>query len=228
VLDLNHAERRALSAAVLMIGVGTIIRTFLAPGPAEVAWRPAGERDVGTDGATAEVRAALAREQRAGTPLAAGERIDPNTAPVEELRRLPRVGPALASAILAARRAGPFRRPGDLERVPGIGAATAGRLAPLLRFDEVPAPEVAVAGVVGAARPGPGGVGCPPGTVDINRAAASELERLPGVGPKIAQRIVASRAADGVFPDVHALTRVSGIGERTVARLAPRACAGKS
>lgn len=228
MLDLNHAERRALSAAVLLIGVGTIIRTFLAPGPADVAWRPAGERDEGTDGVTAAVRAALAREQRAGTPLAPGERIDPNTAPAEELRRLPRVGPALASAILAARRAGPFRRPGDLERVPGIGEATAGRLAPFLRFDEVPASDAAVAGVVGAALGGPGPVGCLPGAVDINRAAPAELERLPGVGPKIAQRIVASRAAHGAFPDVHALTRVSGIGERTVARLEPRACAGKS
>lgn len=209
-----------------MIGVGTIVRTFLAPGPADIAWRPAGDRDVGLDGVTAEVRAALAREQRAGTPLAPGERIDPNTAPVEELRRLPRVGPALASAILATRRAGSFRRAEDLERVPGIGAATVGRLAPLLRFDEVPASPMA--GVAATPPREPGGGSCAPGAVDINRADVSELERLPGVGPKIAERIVESRAAHGAFPDVRALTRVSGIGERTVGRLVPLACAGKS
>jgi len=59
-----------------------------------------------------------------------------NHASVEELQRLPRVGPVLAARIVAERQAGgPFRSAADLQRVPGIGPRTAARLAPLLRFD---------------------------------------------------------------------------------------------
>ncbi|RME34111.1 MAG: hypothetical protein D6793_08900 [Thermoflexia bacterium] len=50
--------------------------------------------------------------------------ININTATVEELQRLPRVGPALAQRIVAYREMyGPFRTPEDLMQVPGIGEA---------------------------------------------------------------------------------------------------------
>lgn len=59
-----------------------------------------------------------------------------NRASAAELQALPRVGPVLAARIVAHREAhGPFRSSTDLQRVPGIGARTAARLAPLLRFD---------------------------------------------------------------------------------------------
>lgn len=59
-----------------------------------------------------------------------------NHASIEDLQRLPRVGPVLAARIIAQRQAGgPFRSAADLQRVPGIGPRTAARLAPLLRFD---------------------------------------------------------------------------------------------
>lgn len=59
-------------------------------------------------------------------------RIDLNAASAEELETLPGVGPARAQAIIAEREARPFRVPGDLRRVPGIGEATFQRLAPLV------------------------------------------------------------------------------------------------
>jgi len=59
-------------------------------------------------------------------------RIDLNAASAEELQTLPGVGPARAEAILAERAERPFRVPGDLRRVPGIGEATFQRLAPLV------------------------------------------------------------------------------------------------
>lgn len=59
-------------------------------------------------------------------------RIDLNAASAEELETLPGVGPARAEAIIAEREARPFRVPGDLRRVPGIGEATFQRLAPLV------------------------------------------------------------------------------------------------
>jgi competence protein ComEA len=59
-------------------------------------------------------------------------RIDLNNASQAELETLPGVGPARAQAIIAERTTRPFRVPGDLRRVPGIGEATFQRLAPLV------------------------------------------------------------------------------------------------
>ncbi len=56
------------------------------------------------------------------------------------------------------------------------------------------------------------------GRIAINRATAAELERLPGVGPALAGRIVAYREAHGPFRSPQDLLAVSGIGEKTLAR----------
>jgi competence protein ComEA len=50
------------------------------------------------------------------------------------------------------------------------------------------------------------------GKININTAAAEELESLPGIGPSLAQRIVEYRQAHGPFARVEDLTQVSGIG----------------
>jgi competence protein ComEA len=59
------------------------------------------------------------------------------------------------------------------------------------------------------------------GLVNLNRATAVELEELPGVGPVLAERIVAFREANGGFRSVSELQQVSGIGEKTYAELEP-------
>jgi competence ComEA-like helix-hairpin-helix protein len=62
------------------------------------------------------------------------ERIDINAASVEELRRLPGVGPALASRIVEHRRRhGPFKRPQDVIIVRGMSAKLYRRIANLIR-----------------------------------------------------------------------------------------------
>lgn len=48
--------------------------------------------------------------------------------------------------------------------------------------------------------------------VDVDRAEAAELERLPRVGPALARRIVDDRSANGPFGSMEGLSRVSGIG----------------
>lgn len=73
----------------------------------------------------------------------------------------------------------------------------------------------------GGASPGPpggpsGGAG---GLVAVNRATAAELEALPGVGPVLAERIVAYRAENGPFSAVEDLLSVPGIGEAKLAAL---------
>ena len=55
--------------------------------------------------------------------------------------------------------------------------------------------------------------------VDVNTATVAELERLPGVGPALGGRIVAYRTAHGPFSDPEELTRVQGIGPKTIAAL---------
>ncbi len=56
--------------------------------------------------------------------------------------------------------------------------------------------------------------------VDVNTADVAELERLPGVGPALAARIVAYRMRQGPFASVDEVARVSGIGPKTLAALA--------
>lgn len=51
------------------------------------------------------------------------------------------------------------------------------------------------------------------GILSINLASASELESLPGVGPVLAERIVAFRDKNGPFETVEDLLEVPGIGE---------------
>jgi competence protein ComEA len=62
------------------------------------------------------------------------ERINVNTASVEELQRLPGVGPALASRIVEHRRRhGLFKRPQDIVIVRGMSAKFYRRIAHLIR-----------------------------------------------------------------------------------------------
>ena len=55
--------------------------------------------------------------------------------------------------------------------------------------------------------------------LDVNRAAWPELAQLPGIGQRLAQRIVESRQVDGPFRSVDDLQRVPGIGPKTIARV---------
>ncbi|NQS71752.1 MAG: helix-hairpin-helix domain-containing protein [Desulfobulbaceae bacterium] len=60
--------------------------------------------------------------------------------------------------------------------------------------------------------------------LDINRAEAKDFQLLPGIGPVLAQRIVAEREARGLYKKTEAMQRVSGIGATTLARLQPYIC----
>ena len=55
--------------------------------------------------------------------------------------------------------------------------------------------------------------------VDLNQASASELQKLPGVGEKVAQRILEYREANGPFRAPEELMNVRGIGEKTYMNL---------
>jgi competence protein ComEA len=61
----------------------------------------------------------------------------------------------------------------------------------------------------------------PVGPVDVDRADSAALVVLPGVGPALARRIVADRAARGPFGTIDGLSRVPGVGPRLEERLRP-------
>jgi competence protein ComEA len=60
----------------------------------------------------------------------------------------------------------------------------------------------------------------PTGKINVNSATVEQFESLPGVGPKLAARIVEYRQkAGGSFKTTQELINVKGIGEKNFARI---------
>src|SRR5512144_1488976 len=57
--------------------------------------------------------------------------------------------------------------------------------------------------------------------VNLNTASAAQLEGLPGIGAKMAQRIVEYRQKSGGFKKIEDLMNVKGIGEKSFLKLKP-------
>lgn len=160
-----------------------------------------------------------------GTPAAVG-----GTDPAAELRvhvagavNAPGIvglppGSRVADAVEAAGGASPdadtdrinLARPvvdGEQVRVPRVGEelpTDAGQAAGATPTTAAPGPGAASASSAGTAGEG--------GKININTATAAELEELPGIGPALAERIVAHRQANGPFASVDDLVQVPGIG----------------
>jgi competence protein ComEA len=202
VLRLTWPRCAQVTTCVLLsLGIGFLLGKWHGDGP-----RPAA------------AESALARTD--------SPRLDLNRATGAELRLLPGLGDTLARRVEEHRRAhGPFRSVDDLRKVGGIGPVTLERLRPWLFVDTTPAapgPVVAVAatparGKKQAALAEP---------IDVNQADRAELQKLPGIGPKMSQRIADERLLRGPFRTVDDLRRVSGIGPKTLERLRPYVTVG--
>lgn len=72
-----------------------------------------------------------------------------------------------------------------------------------------------------AASPAGGDAAAASGPVDLDRANADEIERLPRIGPALAARIVANRDSAGPFGGIEALCDVRGIGHVLAEKLRP-------
>ncbi len=55
--------------------------------------------------------------------------------------------------------------------------------------------------------------------VNINTATVDDFKNVTGIGPKKAEKIIEYRQKNGDFKDLHALTGVSGIGEKSLDKL---------
>lgn len=159
--------------------------------------------------------------------------LDLNQADHAQLLQLPGVGDKLAHRIEAYRiEHHGFRTVDELRQVPGIGPKMLEKLRPFVCVEtmgseeesEAPAEPVHVVArqVKSEKEPLAARKKKEAGTerLDVNRATAAELRRLPGIGPTLSQRIVEARAKRP-FRSVEDLRRVRGIGAKTLERLRP-------
>jgi len=155
-------------------------------------------------------------------------RMELNEASRAELLQLPGVGNSLVDRIEERRQArGGFRRVDDLRGVSGIGPVTLERLRPYVfvrgeesgeRTEAAPTPRPRTQA---AATPKKGRKEARlTEPIDVNRATEEELQRLPGVGPKMARRIIDERRKRP-FESPDDLRRVSGVGPKTLEKLRP-------
>jgi len=216
---MQQAEAGALWRAAAVLALVSALRWGWA------AWVPPGEPSGASvlPELTASTSESTAEAARRSLPLSDGERIDPNRASEIDLDRLPGLGPAAARAIVEARESGRvFRRPEDLLEVRGIGEVTLERMRSGLDLSAPPPGRVAAERRGATSAP----ASRPSEPVDVNGASVEQLQALPGVGPALADRIVAARR-EQMFTSVDDLTRVRGIGPATVERLRPFAVAGR-
>jgi competence protein ComEA len=68
----------------------------------------------------------------------------------------------------------------------------------------------------------------PAGKVNINTANAEQLSTLPGVGPKLAARIIEYRQKSGTFRSPQELLNVKGVGEKNFAKIEPLLTVGEA
>jgi len=94
-----------------------------------------------------------------------------------------------------------------------------------LRDPRAPAGRAAPRGHVGDAPKKLTGAG--QGQVDLNRATEEELQRLPGVGPATAARIVEYRKESGGFKSVDDLLAIKGIGPKKLEKMRKYLTVGK-
>ncbi len=177
-------------------------------------------------------------------PAAAGAKIA-IPAPAGESGAVPASGPASAStpnpAAVLVEVAGKVRRPGVVKVPAGArvndAIAAAGGLVPGTTTDGLALARRLVDGeqiVVGlppptagpsAPSPGPPVAGSPAAggdgqPVDLNAATAADLDGLPGIGPVLAERVIAWREEHGGFTSVEQLREVSGLGDKKYEALA--------
>jgi competence ComEA-like helix-hairpin-helix protein len=159
--------------------------------------------------------------------------VDLNQADHAQLLQLPGVGEGLAQRIEAYRAEHDgFRDVDELRHVRGIGGALLEKLRPFVYVEPV-APDEANEAKVSppskaravadedASPPRVSKVKAPPAKrIDLNRATAAELRTLPGIGPTLSERIIASRAKQP-FRSVEDLRRVPGIGPQKLKALRP-------
>ena len=90
-----------------------------------------------------------------------------------------------------------------------------------MKLDRIVAAALALAITLSAGLASAAGKPAPTGKVNINAASADQLSALPGIGAKLAARIVEYRQKTGAFKSVQELMNVKGVGEKNFEKLQP-------
>jgi competence protein ComEA len=161
-------------------------------------------------------------------------RIDLNRADRAELLQLPGIGEQLASRIENYRREhSHFQSVDQLLGVKGIGPATMARLRDWVVVEQ---DEIDLEGPAAVQKPVAALAKKPTGSsegkpdnkkaaaikepINLNTAGPEELQKLPGIGPKTAQKIVEARRI-APFQSIEDLRRIKGIGIKTLEKVKP-------
>ena len=157
-------------------------------------------------------------------------KVDVNSADSETLQTLPGVGPAIAQNIIDGR---PYHKLADLEKVKGLGKAKVDALKTQVKIGPSKTASHATAstskaGDVREKTPTTHPL-TPTGDtsgklaagekININKATAEDLDRLPGIGPVKSQAIIDYRNEHGGFKTVEEIQQVKGIKEGEFSKL---------
>jgi DNA uptake protein ComE-like DNA-binding protein len=142
--------------------------------------------------------------------------VDLNTASQVDLEKLPGIGPAMAKKIIAGR---PYTSAGDLAKS-GIPPKTIEKITPLVTVSAAPAMKPAMPKVTTPAaktqKQLPTADTAKAVTLDLNNASQAELEKLPGIGPVSAKKIIANRP----YTAVSDLAK-TGVPAKTIEKITP-------
>ena len=220
-----HLGAAQFGLVALVVAVGLVVGAW---------WLVRAGGSSGGAGEVAPPRPAVA----AGTPAAsatsttAPTTAPPSTAPSDGAVVAPASGeqivvdvvgkvrrPGIAVLPVGARVVDAVRAAGGMQR--GVDPASV-NLARLLTDGEQVVIGLAGAGTAAPpSTPATGAAGTGGALVNLNTADQAALETLPGVGPVTAAAILEWRAQHGGFTSVDELLEVSGIGEATLAEIAP-------
>lgn len=145
------------------------------------------------------------------------KKVDLNSATQAELESLPGVGAATAGKIIAGR---PYSSVADLAKA-GVSSSTIQKISPLVIVGGARA--AASSRTTGAAARAASAPekGVPAGPIDLNSASQKELESLPGVGAATARKIIEGRP----YSSTADLSR-AGVSRSTIQKISSLVVAG--
>ncbi len=148
---------------------------------------------------------------------------DPNKASRAELELIPGIGPTLAQNILDARKTQHFKSIEDLGKIKGFGPQRLGLMGPWLQFPEEKKEAKQQPFIDQNRLSDTKDIDAKTGSakkLDPNLASAEDLQNIPGIGPKMAKKIIDERLKKK-FESVEDLIRVQGIGPKNIEKLRP-------
>jgi competence protein ComEA len=156
-----------------------------------------------------------------------GVLVNINTAGEKSLQQLNGIGASYAARIIAYRQEnGLFTSKEQLLNIKGIGKTRFENIRSLVTLGDVDSLKIARAGdkqaVLKTDEPSPDKVVAnEQPVINVNAADAATLQKLPGIGPAYAERIVQYRQQNGSFQTKEELLKIKGIGKKRLANIKP-------